>query len=130
MPLGQVSFVTNKTNQTLVNLNEIKPVGAGNYGELLFWTKSSFGWVGSSAAPTGWILLLILCIMVFFALPFIRRKGYFQVRFKWLLSWLTIFLIMVIFSCFILRIGCTCSITLFWFFMRRFSGNGLSGRVC
>ena len=53
--------------------------GKGSYGALLFWTASGFGWVGASAVPTGWLLLLIISIMVFFALPFIRRKGYFQV---------------------------------------------------
>lgn len=52
--------------------------GLGNYGALLFWTNSRFGWVGYSAAPTGWLLLLVLSIMAFFALPFIRSKGYFQ----------------------------------------------------
>jgi hypothetical protein len=51
----------------------------GNYGQTLFWIQSGVGWVGAGAAPTGWILLVVLCIMVFFAMPFIRRNGYFQV---------------------------------------------------
>jgi len=45
----------------------------------LFWTNSGFGWVGNSAVPTGWLLVLVLTIMVVFALPIIRRKGLFQV---------------------------------------------------
>jgi len=54
--------------------------GRGSYGELLFWTASGFGWVGKSAVPTGWLLVIVLTIMVTFALPIIRRKGLFQVR--------------------------------------------------
>ena len=53
--------------------------GLGNYGEMLFWTNSGFGWVSHSAAPTGWLLVLVLTTMVTFALPIIRRKGFFQV---------------------------------------------------
>ncbi len=52
----------------------------GNYGEVLFGTALGLGLAGPIAMPTGWILLLILCVMVFFAMPFIRRKGYFQVK--------------------------------------------------
>jgi hypothetical protein len=62
------------TNKTII-VNKSK----GNYGQTLFLTNSGIGWVGAGAAPTGWILLPVLCIMVFFAMPFIRRKGYFQV---------------------------------------------------
>lgn len=50
----------------------------GTYGEVLFGTASGVGWVGAGAFPTGWILLVIITIMFIFALPFIRRKGYFQ----------------------------------------------------
>jgi len=51
----------------------------GTFEEVLFGTASGIGWVGPSAMLTGWIILIVLCIMVFFAMPFIRRKGYFQV---------------------------------------------------
>ncbi len=54
--------------------------GRGNYGQTLFGTHARLGWVGFSAPITGWLILIFFCILAFFALPFIRRKGYFQVR--------------------------------------------------
>jgi hypothetical protein len=39
-----------------------------------------FGLVGSGASLTGWILIIFLLIIVIFAMPFVRRKGYFQVK--------------------------------------------------
>lgn len=53
-----------------------------NYMMLVFTTKSNIGWVLKLAMPTGWAILLILTIMVICSLPFIRRKGHFQVFFQ------------------------------------------------
>ena len=53
----------------------------GSYGAVLFGTASGVGWVGAGAFPTGWILLVVITIMFIFAMPFIRRNGYFQVSF-------------------------------------------------
>ncbi len=41
----------------------------GTFEEVLFGTASGIGWVGPSAMLTGWIILIVLCIMVFFAMP-------------------------------------------------------------
>jgi hypothetical protein len=60
-----------KTNGSIVLL--------GSYAELLFSTKSKIGWIFSSAMPTGWILLAILLVIVIFALPCFRQKGFFEV---------------------------------------------------
>ena len=51
----------------------------GTPAEFIFWTASRVGWVGAGASPTGWILVLVLIIMITFAMPFVRRNGYFQV---------------------------------------------------
>ena len=79
---SQVVLNYDLTEQSLINFsNDSDHVwhGKGGYGELLFWTKSGFGWVGQSAVPTGWLLVLVLTTMVIFALPIVRRKGLFQV---------------------------------------------------
>ena len=52
----------------------------GSYVELLFTTKSNIGWVFSTAIPTGWVLLIIMVIIIIFALPVFRNKGYFEVN--------------------------------------------------
>jgi hypothetical protein len=48
-------------------------------GDVLFTTKAHIGWVSGSAFVTGWILDVILLIIVFCSLPFIRRRGHFRV---------------------------------------------------
>ena len=50
------------------------------YAELLFTRKSGVGWAWAISMPTGWALLAVLIIIVLFALPCIRKKGYFQVK--------------------------------------------------
>jgi hypothetical protein len=67
---------------------------AVSYTDLLFTTKSNIGWVFGTAMPTGWILLFILLVMVFFSMPFIRKKGLFQVFY--LTHWLHIFYFIVL----------------------------------
>lgn len=51
----------------------------GSPAEVIFGTASRVGWVGNGASPTGWILVIVLAIMITFAMPFVRRNGYFQV---------------------------------------------------
>jgi hypothetical protein len=51
----------------------------GSYGQLLFGTNSHFGWILELACPTGWLLLLLFSIIVVCSMPFVRRKGLFQV---------------------------------------------------
>ncbi len=78
----KVEFNYDLTQDVLKNFTndtDYEWLGKGSYGALLFWTNSGFGWVGNSAVPTGWLLVLVLTIMVVFALPIIRRKGLFQV---------------------------------------------------
>ncbi|KAL3884555.1 hypothetical protein ACJMK2_024688 [Sinanodonta woodiana] len=50
--------------------------------EILFTTAAGVGFVGASAFITGWLLDLILIVMVICSMPFVRRRGYFQV-FYW-----------------------------------------------
>ena len=61
------------------NSSNVTSVALGTYAELLFSINYGHGLVGGCAPITGWILLIILLIMTFFAMPFIRRKGFFQV---------------------------------------------------
>lgn len=68
---------------------------APSYVELLFTTKSNIGWILAAAMPTGWFLILILVIMVFFSMPFIRKRGLFQVFY--LTHWLHIFYFILLF---------------------------------
>ena len=64
----------------------IMPMGKGSFADLLFTTKSGIGWVGAAAMPTGWALVSILVVMIFFSLPFIRKKGHFEV-FVYIFFW-------------------------------------------
>jgi len=59
------------------DLNSSEPVFT--FAELLFTNKSGVGWAWAISMPTGWALLFILVIIVIFALPCIRKKGYFQI---------------------------------------------------
>lgn len=65
-------------NLTLSNSSNIAPT----FAELLFTRKSNIGWVWALAMPTGWALLVVLIVMTLFALPCIRKNGYFQVSFN------------------------------------------------
>lgn len=73
------TVTTTLTTSIIKSLNESVPMSLGKYGELLFTTKSKIGWVGGTAMPTGWALLVILLVLEFFSLPCIRRRGYFEV---------------------------------------------------
>ena len=48
--------------------------------ELLFGVSAGIGWVYGTACITGWILLVVLIIMVFSALPVMRKAGHFEVN--------------------------------------------------
>ncbi|KAK3594672.1 hypothetical protein CHS0354_016337 [Potamilus streckersoni] len=58
-----------------------KATGVG-LADILFTTVAGIGFVGASAFITGWLLVLILIVMVICSMPFVRRRGYFQV-FYW-----------------------------------------------
>jgi hypothetical protein len=53
---------------------------SGSYADLMFTNKSGKGWILALAMPTGWALLLVLCVIAFFSMSFIRKKGFFQVN--------------------------------------------------
>lgn len=44
-----------------------------------FFVHTGVGWVGGTAGLTGECLLIILTIIVLFALPCVREKGFFEV---------------------------------------------------
>jgi len=71
---GNTIYEYNNDTNTTDTINN----GKGSYASVLFGTASGVGWIGSGAATTGWILCAILTIMVVFAMPCIRGKGYFQ----------------------------------------------------
>lgn len=48
--------------------------------EYLFTLKTPDGWVGGSAGMTGILLLIILGIIFALSQPFVRERGYFEVR--------------------------------------------------
>lgn len=91
------SSINIESTTTLQTLNStIGPSEpAPTYVELLFTTKSKIGWIWSAAMPTGWLLILVLVIMVFFSMPFIRKRGLFQVFY--LTHWLHIFYFILVF---------------------------------
>jgi hypothetical protein len=45
-----------------------------------FSVRTGLGWVGGTAGLTGDSLVVVLGVMVLCSLPWVRRKGYFQVR--------------------------------------------------
>lgn len=47
--------------------------------DVLFTTKYKIGWIGGTAYLTGYALIIILAVMIICSMPFVRRKGYFQV---------------------------------------------------
>ena len=55
------------------------PESLGPLAEIMFTTKSKVGWVGGTAMPTGWALLVVLVVMIIFSLPCIRKRGHFEV---------------------------------------------------
>lgn len=87
IPMSSSSGEINLRNKSLTHrfnsswFNQTNRPHAPSYAELLFTTKSGIGWVGQAAMPTGWVLLVVLGIMLTFSLPFIRKKGHFQVGF-------------------------------------------------
>lgn len=48
--------------------------------EYMFTTRTTEGWVNGSAGITGVLLLLILIVMFVLSQPFVRRRGFFEVR--------------------------------------------------
>ena len=48
--------------------------------EYLFTSRGGQGWFFSLAGITGVVLTFILIVMIIFSQPFVRRKGYFEVR--------------------------------------------------
>ena len=47
-----------------------------------FFVRTGLGWVGGTAGLTGDGLIIILSVMVLCSLPWVRRKGYFEVSLK------------------------------------------------
>jgi hypothetical protein len=47
--------------------------------ELLFTTKSGYGWIYQLAMPTGWLILALMILVDIFSLSYFRKKGYFEV---------------------------------------------------
>jgi hypothetical protein len=72
-------------------------VPSASYADLLFTTKSGIGWILALAMPTGWALLFVLCVIGFFSMSFIRKKGFFQVIEQPFLQKLTYFFIHFLF---------------------------------
>ena len=51
------------------------------YSDILLTLKSEVGYVGPGFAYiSGLVLFALLTVMFIFALPFVRRNGYFQVK--------------------------------------------------
>jgi len=74
--------VLEKSSSLNFSSDKVIPINmtlGASYAELLFTTKSNIGWVFGTAMPTGWILLIILIVIEIFAMPCIRKKGFFQV---------------------------------------------------
>ena len=80
------SHLSNNNMSEISMNNSTKPPekGQGKFIDLLFTSKSGVGWVGGVAMPTGWACFAILVFMAFFSMPFIRKKGHFQVKNKFI----------------------------------------------
>ena len=92
---SSINIESTTTLQTSLNSTIGPSEPTPTYVELLFTTKSKIGWIWAAAMPTGWLLILILVIMVFFSMPFIRKRGLFQVFY--LTHWLHIFYFILVF---------------------------------
>lgn len=92
--LNSSSFNTTSSGDETAEVDESPNEPGIPYIDLLFTTKSNIGWIFATAMPTGWILIVILLVMVFFSMPFIRKKGLFQVFY--LTHWLHIFYFIVL----------------------------------
>ena len=67
----------------------------GTIWEYLFSVDTSLGWVGGAAGLTGWLLIILLMVISFCALPCVRRKGFFEV-FYWTHNLFVIWYILLI----------------------------------
>ncbi len=67
----------------------------GTIWENLFSVDTSLGWVGGAAGLTGWLLIILLMVISFCALPCVRRKGFFEV-FYWTHNLFVIWYILLI----------------------------------
>ncbi|KAJ8305431.1 hypothetical protein KUTeg_015976 [Tegillarca granosa] len=61
-----------------ISVTVSKKTDALEMWEILFTTKADIGWIKGSAFITGWILILLFIILYIFAMPYFRRRGFFE----------------------------------------------------
>lgn len=64
----------------LINFRILSKITTISYVDFLFSLDIGIGWIYGSACLTGWLLLIVLCIMLILSLNFIRRSGKFEVN--------------------------------------------------
>uniref|UniRef100_A0A8C5Z195 NADPH oxidase 5 n=1 Tax=Marmota marmota marmota TaxID=9994 RepID=A0A8C5Z195_MARMA len=91
-----LSFV--HTVAHVVNFALLAQSGASpfQFWELLLTTRPGIGWVHGSASPTGVALLLLLLLMVICSSPCVRRSGHFQVFYWTHLSYLPLWILLIL----------------------------------
>ncbi|KAM5178454.1 NADPH oxidase 5 isoform 1-T1 [Callospermophilus lateralis] len=91
--LSLVHTVAHVVNFALLAQSEASPF---QFWELLLTTRPGIGWVHGSASPTGVALLLLLLLMVICSSPCVRRSGHFQVFYWTHLSYLPLWILLIL----------------------------------
>ncbi|XP_077905521.1 NADPH oxidase 5 isoform X2 [Ictidomys tridecemlineatus] len=91
--LSLVHTVAHVVNFALLAQSGASPF---QFWELLLTTWPGIGWVHGSASPTGVALLLLLLLMVICSSPCVRRSGHFQVFYWTHLSYLPLWILLIL----------------------------------
>nr|XP_027781947.2 NADPH oxidase 5 isoform X1 [Marmota flaviventris] len=91
--LSLVHTVAHVVNFALLAQSGASPF---QFWELLLTTRPGIGWVHGSASPTGVALLLLLLLMVICSSPCVRRSGHFQVFYWTHLSYLPLWILLIL----------------------------------
>ncbi|XP_046504942.1 NADPH oxidase 5-like [Equus quagga] len=91
--LSLVHTVAHVVNFALQAQSDTSPF---RFWELLLTTRPGIGWVHGLASPTGVALLLLLLLMFACSSPCVRRSGYFEVFYWSHLSYLAMWLLLIL----------------------------------
>nr|XP_014703681.2 NADPH oxidase 5 [Equus asinus] len=91
--LSLVHTVAHVVNFALQAQSDTSPF---RFWELLLTTRPGIGWVHGLASPTGVALLLLLLLMFACSSPCVRRSGYFEVFYWTHLSYLAMWLLLIL----------------------------------
>uniref|UniRef100_UPI00358E8DD0 NADPH oxidase 5 isoform X2 n=1 Tax=Myxine glutinosa TaxID=7769 RepID=UPI00358E8DD0 len=91
--LASVHSLCHTANFVILSMKENATYSFWDY---LLSVRPGLGWVAGSASITGVVLQLLLCIMVIFSSPCVRRNGHFEVFYWTHLCYVWIWLLLVV----------------------------------